>query len=1109
MLCRLAYYTSDHSAFGPWLEPKSFGVMMSASDSGCPPHHLAYLMKKLLAALILTPLVFALLFALTLAIAVQQGVASRADLLTLYGMGKQDGIAAVYYTVKSHLYGVDLSDVPDVSYGREQVAGRGHAPWVVRGNLDGRPRVLKFALAPQLWAAYDIEKQSLYQVWQGEVLFAGAAYNYRHGPQPTSEGEWYFRDEAGARWFLETQGKELPANVRYLGHEYGQGRTTAAMRFRLDDGEHQVELTEWPDVAERDGTKIFTRRFQVEQASPDITVGFYTDTGERFIAEGAVEMLLAKTTPIPANPGPGGGLEVGADEISQGESIIANSDCLSCHGEEHRIAGPAWSQIAGKFRGKIQDEVVSALAAKVLAGGAGVWGTIPMPPHPDMTEAQATAAVAYILSVPELTKDFDPPLDADGNPYRITQTFDILPRLTELHPSFTLENLAPDGFEPKVGGLSFREDGKLLVSTWDTDGSVFVVDPNAPQETRVRRIAEGLQEPLGLKVVDGRTFVLQKQELTELIDKDEDGIIDTYRAVSYDWAANSNFHSFAFGLAHRDDAFYFLLSICVLPGGASCPEQLPAQGKLMKVTLDGDTQIYAAGFRTPNGIVLGPDGHLYVADNQGDWLPASKLVQVREGDFYGSRAVPEPGIMARVEVPPAVWLPQDEVGNSPTEPLFMTEGPYAGQMIHGDVYNGGIKRVFLETIGERPQGAVFHFTAGLQGPVNRLQRGPDGAIYIGEVGNPPNWGEYGKTWHGLQRMRWQGNKAFEILKVRAQSNGFELELTQPLAKGMQLSSDDLVVKQWFYQPNEQYGGPKFDESELTSSAIEVSADRRSIKATIPGLKAGYVIYLQLSDRLRSDQDQSLWTAEAWYTLNSIPESVTSIKTEAEAMVSALKTTSADGWHDLFDGQTLDGWRNYGGDENAVQKWIVEDKALTLQQEGAFPMWDMISSAIFGGSSGDLIYYREKFRNFELSLDWKISENGNSGIFYLVKDENDKMPWLTGIEMQVLHNEGHADGDIITHRAGDLYDLIAAEPETVLPPGQWNNVRIRIKDNLIEHWLNGVKVVSVVRGGKQWNELVAASKFNDMPGFGKSDEGYLVLQDHGNPVWYRNIRIRDL
>ncbi|MCP4764904.1 MAG: DUF1080 domain-containing protein, partial [Gammaproteobacteria bacterium] len=264
-------------------------------------------------------------------------------------------------------------------------------------------------------------------------------------------------------------------------------------------------------------------------------------------------------------------------------------------------------------------------------------------------------------------------------------------------------------------------------------------------------------------------------------------------------------------------------------------------------------------------------------------------------------------------------------------------------------------------------------------------------------------------------------------------------------------------------------------------------------------QAGYVVYLRLADRLRSASGAKLWTAEAWYTLNSIPTA----DTEATA-----PTQRAAAWRDLFDGETLAGWRNYGGKEREVSKWRVIDGALVLEQNGIFPMWDLIKSAAFGGPAGDLIYYREPFQNFELSLEWKISPGGNSGIFYLVNGESENVPWRTGIEMQILDNELHSDGKIITHRAGDLYDLIAATPNTANPVGEWNKVRIRIKDNHIEHWLNGVKVVSIERASKEWDALVAASKFSDMPDFGKFAKGYIVLQDHGDPVSYRNIRIRE-
>lgn len=965
-------------------------------------------MKNLLAALVLIPLVLALLVVLGFGIAMQQGIASKADIDFLTDLGKRDG----------------------------------------------RPRILEFAIAPGIWAAYDTQQLSLYQVWEGEVLFEGAAYDYKHGPQPVSQGAWYLRYPEAAQWFIEADGEELPASVRYLGHEYGAGRETAAMRFVVSTGPYRLELTEQPELVQHDGGRSLTRHFARTDQAPtlksdrqtdppddgpeeylpdaikaaDVKVGFRTGDGERYLAEGTLSFPLNATTPIPPHT-EGSMLDVaaGANEHAQGESVIANSDCLGCHAREHKVTGPAWGQIAGKFRGKAQQDVVTALTNSVLNGSVGTWGSIPMPHHPQLSEAQATAAVAYILSVDGQQANLNVPQDLSGNPYAATLAYDVLPRLRSLHPSFQLENLAPPGFEPKVGGMDFRDDGKLVVASWDSDGAVFLLDLDAPPGQRVKRIAEGLHEPLGLSVVGNRIFVLQKQELTELIDTNGDEIIDRYRAVTYDWPS-SNFHSFAFGLLPQGEDFYFLLSICILPGGASCPEQLPTQGKLLRADKDGKVEIYASGFRTPNGIASGPHGAIYVTDNQGDWLPASKLIRIEKDGFYGSRTVPDEGVMTRAEIPPTVWLPQDEVGN------------------------------------------------------------------------PPNWGEYGKPWYGLERMSWIGNKAFEMLAVKAQHDGFVVELTQPLAAGLELSPADVLAKQWFYHPNEQYGGPKYDEMILPVSAVELAPDRRSIHLRIAGLKAGYVVYLRLADRLRAESGDKLWTAEAWYTLNRIPGG-----SPATAPVQA----AGDGWRDLFDGKTLSGWRNYGGDESVVHKWTVQNGTLSLVQDGVFPMWDMIKSAMFGGPGGDLVYYREKFRDFELSLQWKISPGGNSGIFYLVKDETENVSWRTGIEMQVLDNDGHDDGQIHTHRAGDLYDLIAAEPETVRPPGEWNDVLIRVKDNLIEHWLNGVKVVSIKRGSEQWNTLVAASKFAAMPGYGKSEEGYIALQDHGDPVWFRAIRVREL
>ena len=274
--------------------------------------------------------------------------------------------------------------------------------------------------------------------------------------------------------------------------------------------------------------------------------------------------------------------------------------------------------------------------------------------------------------------------------------------LDKVHPSYDLSQARPESFQPKVGGMDFLSDGRLVVSTWTPEGEVFIIEgvqSGDPGQMSVKSIAKGLAEPLGLKVVDDVIYVLQKQELTRLVDRNGDDLIDEYQTVCNGWKVSANFHEFAFGLVYKDGYFYATLATAILPGGASKQPQIPDRGKVVKISKeDGSHSFIAHGLRTPNGIGLGVDNEIFVADNQGDWLPSSKIVHVREGAWFGSRSVDPEGTKELAETPPVVWLPQDEIGNSPSTPLLLNDGPYKGQMIHGEVTHGGVKRVFVEKV---------------------------------------------------------------------------------------------------------------------------------------------------------------------------------------------------------------------------------------------------------------------------------------------------------------------------------------------------------------------------------------------------------------------------
>jgi hypothetical protein len=208
--------------------------------------------------------------------------------------------------------------------------------------------------------------------------------------------------------------------------------------------------------------------------------------------------------------------------------------------------------------------------------------------------------------------------------------------------------------------------------------------------------------------------------------------------------------------------------------------------------------------------------------------------------------------------------------------------------------------------------------------------------------------------------------------------------------------------------------------------------------------------------------------------------------------------TAGEWTVLFNGQNLEGWRSYGASEPAPA-WIVEDDAIVLN----------VDENVDETTGGDLIT-QDQYENFELELEWKISEGGNSGVFFGVREiEGQDVAYESGIEMQILDNDRHVDGRTPETSAGACYALYAPEKDALRPVGEYNQVRLVVNDGNVEHWLNGQKIVSYVIGSDDWNERVANSKFADWEHFARYRKGHIGLQDHTDRVWFRNIRIRPL
>ena len=215
-----------------------------------------------------------------------------------------------------------------------------------------------------------------------------------------------------------------------------------------------------------------------------------------------------------------------------------------------------------------------------------------------------------------------------------------------------------------------------------------------------------------------------------------------------------------------------------------------------------------------------------------------------------------------------------------------------------------------------------------------------------------------------------------------------------------------------------------------------------------------------------------------------------------------KAEKKAGWKLLFDGKTFAGWRGFHQDK-VPTGWIIEDNCISrIQAKGEL-----------GEAGGDLITV-DQFENFEFSMEWKISKGGNSGIKYLVSETlPPKGKSAVSFEMQVLDDENHPDAKMGINgnrKASALYDIMPPNDKKKLKPvGEFNQIRLVVKGNHIEHWLNGAKVLEYERESEALKELIAKSKFNKNPEFGTFAKGHILLQEHGDKVWYRNVKVRAL
>ncbi len=428
----------------------------------------------------------------------------------------------------------------------------------------------------------------------------------------------------------------------------------------------------------------------------------------------------------------------------------------------------------------------------------------------------------------------------------------------------------------EVGGLAFDSAGRLFVGT--RRGDVFVVDEplsENPDRIHLKPYLRGLHEILGLQSVgQGDLLVGQRPEVTLVRDEDRDGTADTFLTVCDKFGISGNYHEYLYGPVRDDQGNLFVSLNCGFGGGHS--SRVPYRGWMIRIDPSGQMTPWAYGLRSPNGLNFSPQGRLYYADNQGEWIPTCKLQEVRQGEFYGHvasvRWAPGGDEEHPPEVtPPAIWFPF-LICRSASEMVWDTSdgkfGPFAGQCFLGELTNSLIMRCDLEEVQGRMQGACFIFRKGFHCGVNRLEFAPDGSLIVGETNR--GWGSIGGRTQGVERLEYSGITPFEIKTMHVTPDGWELTFTKPARVALAADSERYKIKSYTYHYWSTYGSPEIEQRPNEITAVTVSDDGLTVRLTVPKRETGRVFQLKIAG-LNSQEGDELLHPQAWYTMNAIPE----------------------------------------------------------------------------------------------------------------------------------------------------------------------------------------------------------------------------------------------
>lgn len=569
---------------------------------------------------------------------------------------------------------------------------------------------------------------------------------------------------------------------------------------------------------------------------------------------------------------------------------------------------------------------------------------------------------------------------------------------------YTVEYLTPpEGEVVEVGGMDFLPNGDLLVST--RRGRVwYVTDPMADDPTAAtwHIFAEGLHEGLGLNVVGDNIYVVQRGEISRLLDLDGDRVCDRIETLTQDWGMTGNYHEFAFGLPEDAEGnLYFSLNL-----GFWSPEwwhglsRAPYRGWILRMTPDGQVEPYASGVRSPCGLGMNAAGDLFYTDNQGDWMASSPIYHVQPGKWYGHPAslrwteeyekegrIPSSTIPADGERQnAAVWLPYPwsrSTGNLVEAATDGAFGPFDGQFFVAELTEGRVLRVQMEQVDGQYQGAAFRFRDAI-GSVCRVAFAPDGSLFTGFTNR--GWGGRAPG-HGLARVRWNGETVFDMHSVSLTEDGFEIQFTQPITGAP--SRADVVAESYDYNYWWDYGSPQQRQAMHAVTGLRLSQDRKTLRVSLEGIEAGRCLRLKLLT-IRDAAGRALLHDEFHYTINRTRDGQGALVVKDTAPP-ADKENDSDGWLHLTWGDALDRWNGEG--------WELVDVELDPQDPGKLVTRPGIGALVNTGDGATDLISKQAFGDCEFFFRVMLPEGSDSGLYFMDRYElqlNDNRGQFAGV-----------------------------------------------------------------------------------------------------------------